>query len=426
MVSRVELYRFVWAEPMTKVATRFNVSGSYLARMCVLLNVPRPERGYWAKLAVGKAPAQPPLPEALPGDLLEWSKEGTPVGRPAKPQAPTARQPKSRPVRVPREQTHAMLLGARLHFQNGRPVDEGAYLRPLKRLLVDVNASQAGLGKALDLANNLFNALASVGHRVILAPSGEEFRRGTVEERETFSKPREHWHYGRLWSPARPTVVYIGTVAIGLAIVEMSETTLLRYVDGAYIRDSDYVPPRGRYPDHSWTTTRDIPSGRMRLFAYSPYRRVNWCKHWQDTGTSTVRGAVRMIVEEIEALAPELVAQLEEAERQAEIRRLEWIAEEERRKRVDDRRKIEQSMIDSQSALRDVIEHWSKVVTIERFFAGVEDRSKELPAEEQAGVSERLALAREFLGNQDPLEFFRSWQTPSERYMPRYPVDDES
>ena len=133
-----------------------------------------------------------------------------------------------------------------------------------------------------------------------------------------------------------------------------------------------------------------------------------------------------MIVEEIEALAPELVAQLEEAERQAEIRRLEWIAEEERRKRVDDRRKIEQSMIDSQSALRDVIEHWSKVVTIERFFAGVEDRSKELPAEEQAGVSERLALAREFLGNQDPLEFFRSWQTPSERYMPRYPVDDES
>lgn len=46
MISREELYKLVWAEPMTKVATRFDVSGSYLARMCTLLNVPRPERGY--------------------------------------------------------------------------------------------------------------------------------------------------------------------------------------------------------------------------------------------------------------------------------------------------------------------------------------------------------------------------------------------
>lgn len=57
MISREELYKLVWAEPMTKVAARFDVSGSYLARMCTLLNVPRPERGYWAKMAVGKAPA---------------------------------------------------------------------------------------------------------------------------------------------------------------------------------------------------------------------------------------------------------------------------------------------------------------------------------------------------------------------------------
>lgn len=76
MISREELYRLVWAEPMTKVAARFDVSGSYLARMCTLLNVPRPERGYWAKMAVGKAPAQPLLPAPLPGDPLHWSKEG--------------------------------------------------------------------------------------------------------------------------------------------------------------------------------------------------------------------------------------------------------------------------------------------------------------------------------------------------------------
>ena len=62
-VSREALYEMVWSEPMLRVAARLGVSSSYMARVCTLLNVPRPERGYWAKLAVGKAPKQPPLPE---------------------------------------------------------------------------------------------------------------------------------------------------------------------------------------------------------------------------------------------------------------------------------------------------------------------------------------------------------------------------
>jgi hypothetical protein len=49
------LHAQVWAEPMTKVAARYGVSSSFLARVCERLNVPRPARGYWARLAVGKA-----------------------------------------------------------------------------------------------------------------------------------------------------------------------------------------------------------------------------------------------------------------------------------------------------------------------------------------------------------------------------------
>ena len=61
-VSREALYEMVWSEPMLRVAAQFGVSSSYMARICTLLNVPRPERGYWAKLAVGRAPKQSPLP----------------------------------------------------------------------------------------------------------------------------------------------------------------------------------------------------------------------------------------------------------------------------------------------------------------------------------------------------------------------------
>jgi hypothetical protein len=66
VISREALYELVWSVPMVKVAEKFKVSGSYMARVCASLNVPRPERGYWAKLAVGKAPDKPSLPELHP------------------------------------------------------------------------------------------------------------------------------------------------------------------------------------------------------------------------------------------------------------------------------------------------------------------------------------------------------------------------
>lgn len=76
IVDRHTLYELVWAEPMTKVAARYGVSSSFLARVCERLNVPRPARGYWAQLEVGKAPANPLFPEPRPGDELEWSRDG--------------------------------------------------------------------------------------------------------------------------------------------------------------------------------------------------------------------------------------------------------------------------------------------------------------------------------------------------------------
>jgi hypothetical protein len=419
MVSREELYRLVWSEPMTSIAERFSVSGSYLARVCARLNVPRPERGYWAKLAVGKAPEKPPLPPAQPGDLLHWSNEGEHVIAP-KPESPAPRKAEKK-VRIPRNRVHGLIQGARVHFTSGRPVKEGAYLKPYKKLLVDVTASEANLDKALDLANDLFNALHSVGHRVVLAPPHAKLGRRPVEERENALMPREYWQHSGLWSPFRPTVVYVGTVAIGLSIVEMSEEVTLRYVNGDYVRDSDYIPPRGRYRvDHSWTTKRDLPSGRMRIVAYAPYNLVTWSEQWQETRSASLRSQIRTIVEAIEAAAPKLVAKLEQAEREAEARHRQWLEEHERWEREEDRRRTEQSIADSSTDLRNAIQRWSDVMSTERFLVGVEQRAEELPPPDRDHVLERLKLARSFLGSQDPLDFFRSWKTPGERYAPRY------
>jgi hypothetical protein len=76
VISREELYKLVWAEPMLKVAKQFGVSSSYMARVCAAMNVPRPERGYWAKLQFGKTMRKPALPLARPGDVISWGRGG--------------------------------------------------------------------------------------------------------------------------------------------------------------------------------------------------------------------------------------------------------------------------------------------------------------------------------------------------------------
>lgn len=425
MISREFLYELVWSKPMTKVAEQFGVSGTYMARICSVLNVPKPERGYWAKLAVGKAPAPVPLPEARPGDQLFWAQNGELPPAP-KPQFTAKPLPATR-ARAPRSGTHYLIHGAKSHFEAGRPVEDGAYLKPYKKLLVDVTASKACLEKALAFVNDLFNAFESAGHRVVIAGSNDKYRRIEIDEREVRTKQRNRYYYSGIWSPYRPTVVYVGSVAFGLAIVEMSEDVQLRYVSGKYIREADYIPPRPsrHYADHTWTTTRELPSGRLRLVAYSPYHRVSWSTEWQETKTSSLRSSIRTIVKSVEDAAVDLVAKLEEAERQAEIARQEWLAAEERRRREEDLRRVEKSIRDSREHLGRVIEQWSNVVSVEHFLAGVEQRAAELPEADRGSVFERLKLAREFLGSQDPLDFFMSWKTPSELYQSAHVDEDE-
>lgn len=415
VISREEIYQLVWSKPMTKVSEQFEVSGSYMARVCTMLNVPRPERGYWAKLAAGKAPPPALLPEARPGDQLYWSRESELRSPPKPPQSVQRRT--DVPTKVPRKGTHELIRGARKHFERSRSVDEGAYLKPYKQLLVDITTSEACLDKALEFANDLFNAFESAGHRVVIAPPQDRLARASIDEREVRKKPRDRYYQNRLWSPYRPTVVYIEGVAIGLALIEMSEEVELRYVNGKYVREADYIPRKSsrRHIDFTWTTTKDLPSGRLRLVAYSPNAGVKWANTWQETGKVSLHTAIRTIVKTLENASSGLVAELAEATRKAEVEWQELQAAIERRRKEDERRRIEQSVQASREHLGQVIQQWSEVESTERFLAGVENRAGELPDTDKALVLERLKLARDFLGTQDPLDFFLSWKTPEER-----------
>jgi hypothetical protein len=416
MVSREELYELVWSMPMTRAAEKFSVSGSYLARICSILRVPRPERGYWAKLNAGKAPTRPALSEALPGDQLFWSQEGDPPaprGR-AITAAPAPTQP--RPRRVV-SGIHGLIRGAKQHYERGYKAEEGQLLRPYKRKLVHVIASAEGLDKALAFANDLFNALESAGHSVCLA----QLDRPHIDEHEVTLKPkRDEYVYSNLWRPSGSTVAYVGTIPFGLAVVEMTETVLMRYVNGKYIRESEYKSPKAfrGYADHTWTTTKEIACGRLRLVVYCPQRDVSWSLTLQETKERTLTRDIAKIVESIENSTEAVRKEMIEAEERAEVRRREWEEQHARWVHEDDQRRIAESIKESREQLTKVIQSWTSAMSIEQFFKGVEERTIALQETQRPQLLERLQLAREFIGTLNPLEFFSSWKTPDERYLP--------
>jgi hypothetical protein len=139
---------------------------------------------------------------------------------------------------------------------------------------------------------------------------------------------------------------------------------------------------------------------------------------FQESKDRGLTSDIPKIVKSIENSAEIVVEKVKEAEREAEIRRKEWEEKEERWRQEEDRRCVEESIEESREELSEVIENWARVVSLEQFFAGIEKRVQVLPEGQRPEILKRLALGREFDGTQDPLDFFRSWKTPAERYIP--------
>lgn len=405
----------MWSEPMLKVATRFGVSSSYMARVCTLLNVPRPERGYWAKLAVGKAPNPPSLLEPRPGDELEWSRDGAqPVRARALPKPPERMRRRHLVATVAASDCHPLITGARPLFEAGRLSYHGSYLKPAKKLLVDLSVTKEALEKALSFANELFLALEARGHRVVIAPTSELFRRAEVDERES---PQGNSPYNNLWSPMRCTVVYVGTVAIGLSVIEMCEKAEARYVNGEYVRLTEFPSKRrDRYAfDRDWTTTHEFPTGRLCLQAYCPYPTAEWSEQWRETKTQGLSERVSVIVRHLEKATAEVARLVEEGERQAELERQRWEAQMEQWRREEAERRAAKAVKDSKDELLEVVESWAAAKRLEELFNDAEHRAASLSGEQREGTLERLRRARALIGSTDVLQRFRSWRTPEER-----------
>lgn len=419
---------------MLRVAERFGVSSSYLARVFTELRVPRPAPGYWSQREFGKAPPKPDLPTARPGDQTDWSP-GTAVGTAVRTVVKAIRAAKVRAIEkidgqaqgtspaplekskgarmTPTPTRHELLIGVKPLFLKTRNI-ENDILRPYKRLLVDVMASAAKLDEVLDGAQALFEALNRRGFHVGFAPTGERMSRAEVELLE---KPVARTYHRALWAPERPTVVYLGGTAVGLTLFEMTEEVEVVYVNGKYIpvRDLSEQQLRRYKGDHHWRSKEEHASGRVCLQAFCPFGGVKWSRRWQESKPGAFRGMVPGIVSELEALAPGLVKQVEEARLRAEEESRRWDEQQRQWRAESERLRREKNRQESRRDLMAAITFWDEARRVWDYFKSIEAELEKLPEEKAALLRERLRLGKELVGTLDPIGLLTAWKTPDER-----------
>lgn len=310
MITREQLYELVWTTSLRSAAELLGVSDVFLARVCRRMDVPHPPRGYHRLRELGRAPDRPPLPEWQPGTERAWSK-----GRAARHTPPARVRPPANPdpqVRRVREGVHPLVAEAAIHLAVAGTVPGSAYLVPRKKLMADLTATSGCRAKCLRFASALFNALGSAGHGVAVAPAEE----GLV--RIAIGCKRDHGTR-RLqdcppWRPMRPTVAYVFGVPVGIAVIELSERVVMRYVGGGRtILKRDYRPAEHVGP--TWDAAEDRPTGRLKLVAYSPFHGIPWLEQWVEEPGQPLDRRLDAVVAGLRSGAIDLAEKLEAAGR---------------------------------------------------------------------------------------------------------------
>jgi AcrR family transcriptional regulator len=188
-LTRSELYERVWAQPMTKVAAAYGLSGGGLAKICDRLLIPYPPRGYWARAKAGLVAERPPLPPAPDGAeqpiVLVGERSGS----------------RRRQTRVPAEVRRTQLIdaAAEIIVADGLPA---ATLRAVAR--------RVGLSEAQ--AHNHFPRRADM----LLALARRELQAMEARRRDELSQGRDRQQRVRF-----STLAYLREVAQRGALIQV-------------------------------------------------------------------------------------------------------------------------------------------------------------------------------------------------------------
>ncbi|MDP4533507.1 hypothetical protein Q9252_15280 [Marinobacter salarius] len=201
-ITRQSLYEEVWAEPVSRTAPRYGISGVALGKICRKHKIPLPPRGYWAKIKAGHSPKKLPLPVAKEFDSYSMPLSRSPTFDPSNPydclkKAPTA-QERIGLIDVPEEleSPHPLIRAASKRLRRKTGWDDYKGLRSAPGEVFHFEVTRGALDRALLIGDALIKALERQGIKVWVGSEkkltfiglGETFLAITISEHVARSK----------------------------------------------------------------------------------------------------------------------------------------------------------------------------------------------------------------------------------------------
>lgn len=201
-ISRSDLYDLVWSKPISQLAKSYSLSDVGLAKLCHRYDIPRPGRGYWAKLQHGKKVRRTPLPNRADERQIRLAEAG--------PSAPSSSVRESAEARIHAEKNpenritvhplnedtprHKLVEKAEKQLIDAR-VDHAGRICARKNPTLDITTTKSNLPRILSIMNALLVALEERGYKVSRGPAveilGSHLGISVSEDVETVQTPRD-------------------------------------------------------------------------------------------------------------------------------------------------------------------------------------------------------------------------------------------
>lgn len=124
-VARGQLYEQIWAVPAAQLALHYGLSDVGLAKACKRYRIPRPPRGYWARLRAGKPVKRTPLPAVKDPGLETVYMKGWAMPQKAVEAAITTQRSVEPPAGDGAATLHPLALAARDQLRSADPDHDG-------------------------------------------------------------------------------------------------------------------------------------------------------------------------------------------------------------------------------------------------------------------------------------------------------------
>lgn len=318
--ERQSLYEAVWNEPMTKLAKRYSISDVGLRKICAALEVPVPARGYWAKLAHGKAAQPPVLPPSKikPTYIRTYSviePDPTVELRVAQERAHTERDSgQAASTHGPSDNPGSPHPQARIsvkQLRKGKAVDGAVTL--YGATWADVSVSPGEVDRACQLVNQFAHAISAVGAKFVDTCAALSAR-SRLPSRDSVDKRNCFVLHGQ------PYVLRIKE--------RLTEELIAKPLrNGSQARRSTWQPDFDSLrPQYRYLPTGKITVSVVSVLSYYEYQKT------EDTLSSRIEAKLAALVTRLEeaALRRKVEADIQaERARERERRAHEWRAQKE-------------------------------------------------------------------------------------------------